>query len=200
MNSQGITKSDIALQVNIHPCTLSRELKRCMKSTYNANEADDHYRKKKRQCGRNYAIEGSLQKQVDRKLLQDWSPEQIYGYFKEAYHKSMASHETIYQYIYRNKKEGGYLYVHLRRKRKYRHNRTHIYKRRGQIPNRRSISERPDIVNQRVRIGDFEGDLIIGKAHKGAVISLVNRKSLYTLLRFTTTKEAPKVSEKILRA
>ena len=98
------------------------------------------------------------------------------------------------------KKEGGFLYEHLRRKRKYRHNRTHTYKRRGQIPNRRSISERPDIVNQRVRVGDFEGDLIIGKAHKGAVINLVDRKSLYTLLRFTTTKEAPKVSEKILRA
>lgn len=53
-------------------------------------------------------------------------------------------------------------------------------------------------MDQQVRVGDFEGDLIIGKAHKGAVISLVDRKSLYTLLRVTASKEAPKVSEKIL--
>lgn len=200
LNSQGISKSDIALQVNIHPCTLSRELKRCLPNTYSANNADDHYRKKKRQCGRNYVIDGTVKEQVDKRLLQDWSPEQIHGYFKEAYHQPMASHETIYQYIYRNKKEGGYLYEHLRAKRKYRRNRSHTYKRRGQIPNRTSISERPDIVNQQVRVGDFEGDLIIGKAHKGAVISLVDRKSLYTLLRLTPSKEAPRVSEKISRA
>ena len=78
----------------------------------------------------------------------------------------MASHETIYQYIYRNKKEGGYLYEHLRAKRKYRRSRSHTYKRRGQIPNRTSISERTDIVDQQVRVGDFEDDLIIGKALK----------------------------------
>ena len=70
------------------------------------------------------------------------------------------------------------------------------YKRRGQIPNRTSISERPDIVDLQVRVGDFEGDLIIGKAHKGAVISLVDPKSLSTLLSLTPSKEATRASEK----
>lgn len=125
LNSQGISKSDVARQVNIHPCTLSRELKRCLPNAYIANNADNHYREKKRQCGRNYVINGSLQEQVDRRLLQDWLPEQIQGYFKESDQKPMASHETIYQYIYRDKKEGGFLYEHLRGKRKYRRNRTH---------------------------------------------------------------------------
>ena len=97
MNSQGISKSDIARQVSIHPCTLSRELKRCLPKVYNANEADDHYRKNKRQCGRNYVIDGDLKEQIEKKLMEDWSPEQIHGYFKVIYHKPMASHETIYQ-------------------------------------------------------------------------------------------------------
>lgn len=99
LNSQGISKSDIARQVNIHPCTLSRELKRCLPNTYSANNADDHYRKNKRECGRNYVIDGTVKEQVNKRLLQDWSPEQIHGYIKEAYHQPMASHETIYQYI-----------------------------------------------------------------------------------------------------
>jgi transposase, IS30 family len=198
--SQGISKSDIAHQVDIHPCTLSRELKRCLPNAYNANMADAHYRKNKRRCGRRYLIDGDIKTQIDERLKQDWSPEQIQGYFKDVCQRFMASHETIYQYIYRNKNKGGNLYKYLRRKRKYRQNRTHTHKRRGQIPNRISISERPDIVDQRIRIGDFEGDLIIGKAHKRAVISLVDRKSLYTLLRVTHSKEASVVSEKICKA
>ena len=63
LNSQGISKSDIARQVNIHPCTLSRELKRCLPNTYSANNADDHYRKKKQECGRNYVIDGTVKEQ-----------------------------------------------------------------------------------------------------------------------------------------
>ncbi len=55
-------------------------------------------------------------------------------------------------------------------------------------------------MDQKTRIGDFEGDLIIGKAHKGAVISLVDRKSLFTLLRITHSKEASVVSEEIRTA
>lgn len=196
--SQGIPKSDIARQINIHPCTLSRELKRCFPNTYNAKEADEHYHKKKRKCGRNYMIDGVLKDQIDNKLRQDWSPEQIHGFYRYVSKSPMASHETIYQYIYRDKTDGGELYVHLRRKRKYRHNRTHTYKRRGQIPNRLSISERPSIVNDKKRLGDFEGDLIVGKAHKGAVISLTDRKSLFTLLRMIHNKESHLVSSKIV--
>lgn len=88
----------------------------------------------------------------------------------------------------------------MRRKRKYRRNRTHTYNRRGQIPNRLSISDRPTIVDDKQRLGDFEGDLIVGKAHKGAVISLTDRKSTYTLLRFVHNKESRLVSSKIVSA
>jgi transposase, IS30 family len=95
LNSQGISKSDIARQVNIHTCTLSSELKGCLTNTYSANNADDKYRKKNRQCGRNYVIVVSVKELVDKRFLQDWSPEQIHVYFKEAYHQPMDSHETF---------------------------------------------------------------------------------------------------------
>lgn len=98
--SQGILKSDIARQVNIHPCTLSRELKRCFPNAYNAKDADDHYHKKKRKCGRKYVIGGIIKDQIDKKLQQYWSPEQIQGYYRYIIQSPMASHETIYQYIY----------------------------------------------------------------------------------------------------
>ena len=76
------------------------------------------------------------------------------------------SHEWIYQYILRDKKSGGELYKHLRcqRKRKKRYG---SISRQGQIPERVSIEERPEIVDKKTRIGDWEVDTI-GKNHKQA--------------------------------
>lgn len=123
--SQEFLKSDIARQVNIHSCTLSRGLKHCFPSAYNAQDADDHYHKKKRKCGRKYVIDVIMKDQINNQLRQDWSPEQIHGFYRYVSKTPRASPETIYQYIYRDKTYGGVLYIHQRRKRKYRHNRTH---------------------------------------------------------------------------
>ena len=86
------------------------------------------------------------------------------------------SHEWIYQYILKNKQAGGSLYLHLRCKKK-RKKRYGSNDRRGNLKNRVSIDERPDVVEERNRIGDWEADTIIGKAHKQAIVSLTERKS-----------------------
>jgi transposase, IS30 family len=86
------------------------------------------------------------------------------------------SHERIYQYIYADKRAGGVLHLNLRC-RKQRRNRYGSYSRRGQLPARRSIDERPAIVDRKARRGDWEADTIIGRNHQGAIVSLVDRKS-----------------------
>jgi IS30 family transposase len=60
-------------------------------------------------CGRSYLIDGDIKEQIDERLKQDWSPKQIQGYFKDVCQQFMASHETIYQYIYRNKNKGRFV-------------------------------------------------------------------------------------------
>lgn len=113
-------------------------------------------------------------------LKQDWSPEQVSGALKQQGQPS-ASHERIYQHISADKLNGGDLYKHLRCQKK-RRKRYGKYDRRGQIPNRQSIDERPALVATKARLGDWEIDTIIGKNHQQAIVSVVERKSKLTYL------------------
>jgi IS30 family transposase len=89
------------------------------------------------------------------------------------------SHEWIYQYIYKDKANGGDLHKCLRSQKTYRKRGLKNNDRRGQLANRTSIHCRSKEIDQRERIGDFEGDTVIGKNHKGVLLTLVDRKSLY---------------------
>lgn len=91
------------------------------------------------------------------------------------------SHEWIYQYLCRDKQAGGTLYrfLHCQRQRRKRYGHP---ERRGQLKDRVSIEARPAIVGRRARIGDWEGDTLIGRHHRGVLVSLVGRKSGYTVL------------------
>ena len=81
-------------------------------------------------------------------------------------------------HIREDKRQGGKLYKHLRRPKKYR-KQAGNGDQRGQIPNKTLIEERPEIVERRDRIGDWEADTIIGRGHQGAIVTLVDRKSRY---------------------
>lgn len=101
-----------------------------------------------------------------------------------------------------DKRHGGDLYRHLRCKIK-RKKRYGSYDRRGQIPNRVSIDERPSEVDKRIRIGDWEGDTIIGKGHRQAIVSLSERKSRLSLIqseRIPLGKVEQKTAEQVSRA
>ncbi|NMM39017.1 MAG: IS30 family transposase [Glaciimonas sp.] len=98
------------------------------------------------------------------------------------------NHESVYQHIYRDKQRGGDLIKHLRCQKVYRKRYGSGQQRRGMIKNRLSIDLRPDIVDQKTRIGDWEGDTVIGKAHQGALVTLVDRCSRYTLVRRVDSK------------
>lgn len=133
---------------------------------------------------------------VEDLLQKDWSPEQISGRLKREHGRTI-SHETIYQYVYEDKKTGGDLHTHLRCQKKRRKRYGSGVNRRGMLPNRTSIDERPSIVDERKRIGDWEGDTVIGRRHKGALVSMVERSSLFTLIKQVTHKTALAVTEAV---
>ena len=128
---------------------------------------------------------------VEALIREEWSPEQVVGRVEMEQRVSI-SHEWIYQYIYADQRSGGDLYRFLRCQ-KIRRKRYGIYSRRGTIPNQVSIDDRPAIVDSKRRFGDWEGDTVIGKGHRGALVTLVERKSLYTVIRAVLYKTAEAV-------
>src|SRR4030095_12432844 len=125
---------------------------------------------------------------VERYLRQKWSPEQIRGKLQKQ-QQATVSHEWIYQYVYADKRSGGTLHRYLRSQKAQR-KRARRYVRRGQIPNRISIEQRPKIVDRKQRLGDWEGDTIIGARHQGAILSMTERKSKLIRLRMLRGKTA----------
>lgn len=127
---------------------------------------------------------------IEETLKLQWSPEQISGRLKKIYGKKAVSHEMIYRYIWKNKKCGGALYKNLRHNGKKYNKRGSKKAGRGCIPNRIDIEQRPLIVEEKSRIGDWEVDTIIGKEHKGAIVSIVDRHSKLTMLAKVPRKTA----------
>ena len=109
----------------------------------------------------------------------------------------LASHETIYNYIYADKKADGMLYIHLRQTHRARHKRKNTNKKRGIIKDRVSIHDRPKEIESRVRLGDWEGDTIVGKNHKSAIATLVDRVSKETKIMKLPTKTARTTAKQI---
>lgn len=183
------SQSKIAEVVGVHRSTVYRELKRNRGGRgYQPQQA--HRFAESRQQKAKARIQRAVWELVEEKLRMDWSPEQIAGRLKKAGYA--ISHEWIYQYVYDDKRSGGDLWRHLRCQKK-RRKRINGRDRRGIIPNRVSIDLRPGIVEDRSRLGDWEGDTIIGALHKGAVLTLIERKSGYTLLGALPKREASRV-------
>jgi len=141
-------------------------------------------------------ISGPVWQQVEALIREEWSPEQIAGRVVMEQGVSI-SHEWIYQYIYADQRSGGDLYRYLRCQ-KVRRKRYGSYDRRGCIPNQVSIDDRPAIVDSKRRFGDWEGDTVIGKGHRGALVTLVERKSLYTVIRAVLHKTAGAVRHAVV--
>jgi IS30 family transposase len=183
------SQSEIAEVIGVHRSTICRELKRNRGTRgYRPQQAHRMAVSRKKKAIRR--IGKAVWEQVEEKLRLELSPEQIAGRMKKE--GCAISHEWIYQYVYTDKHAGGDLWKHLRCKKK-RRRRINGRDRRGMIPDRVSIDLRPEIVEERSRLGDWEGDTIVGARHKGAVLTLVDRKSGYTLLGALSKREASQV-------
>jgi len=133
-----------------------------------------------------------LQKYIRMKLLDGWSPEVIAGRWNKTRKDIKITHETIYTWIY---KQDDDLYLMLPRKKKKRGNRPQRIKRK--IPNRVSIHDRSDYINNRSEIGHYEGDLMFQKGNQSQnILSIVERKSR----KITLIKNESKRSDVVMGA
>ena len=192
----GHNRTEIAQAIGVNRSTIGRELVRNRgQRGYRPGQADELAKQRSLKKVKRHISE-EIWLMVENKLRLDWSPEQISGWLAKNEQKTV-SHEHIYQHVYAEQRGGGELYKHLRCQKK-RRKRSGKYDHRGIIPNRKSIDERPDVVEQRQRLGDWEGDLIIGKNHQGAALTLVERKSRFTLIRKVEGKQAMPVAKAMI--
>jgi len=135
---------------------------------------------------------------IEQLIKQYLSPQQTSAYLKK-YHDISLSHETIYRYIYENKQRHEELKPFLRQGKKLRRKRYGTGARASKIPNRKCISERPKIVDKKVRIGDWECDSVVGLDRKSVLITVVDRVSLFTCSSRVYSHTAEVVSKAIIR-
>ncbi len=190
LKKAGFSLSAISQELGRSRSTISREIARNTgKRGYRPKQANQLAKERKSNNAKQ--ISQTTWQKVEDKLREQWSPEQVSGRLK------LASHESIYQHIYEDKRKGGDLYKYLRCQ-KARRKRYGSHSRRGCIANRVGIENRPKIVEKRSRIGDWEADTIIGKGHQQAIVSLVDRRSGFTLLAKVKNKTAEAVSQAII--
>jgi transposase, IS30 family len=197
----GVKKTLITAQLGIDKSTLYRELKRNKKKRggYNGTFAQELSYERKERFSIKRKMNMGMEKFITLKLTREqWSPEQIKGYC-DAKGIEMVSHERIYQFIWEDKSQGGTLYKDLRTgDKKYRKRYGSGKASRG-ITNRTSIEERPEIVDQKLRFGDWEIDTIIGKNRKGAIVVIVERKSGFFLMKKLKGKDAAELAKAVIR-
>lgn len=174
---QGYNQSFIAKTIGKDKSVVSREIKRNSsdkRGVYNYKTAQKKADFRKQRFHRRRTFTKQKRDFINEHLKKKWSPEQIVGYCRKN-NIDMVSHETIYQYIREDKALGGTLYKHLRHKLKRRKRPT------GSQPtiirDKISIEQRPDIVDKKARLGDWEVDTIVGKENKGAILTIVERKT-----------------------
>jgi IS30 family transposase len=191
----GHNQSEIAHFIRVHKSTISRELRRNRgQRGYRPQQAHQFALNRRKKPWRR--IEASTWALIESLIRQEWSPEQISGWLR-GNNGVHISHEWIYQHILTDKQVGGDLHRHLRCQKK-RRKRYGSYDRRGKLKNRVSIDQRPAIVDNRQRLGDWEVDTIIGKGHRQAIVSLTERKSRLALLRKVERKTAQVVADAVI--
>lgn len=194
----GHSKKAISHQLGRHRSTIQREILRCRDlPSYEAAAAQERALQTQKASRNAKTTSAHLLSHVDHYLRLALSPQQVMGRL-EAEGVKAPSVETIYQHILKDQRMAGDLHRHLRCQKKRRKRYASGRERRGRIANRVCIEQRPSIVDKKSRIGDYEGDTVSGKNHQGFLVTLVDRRSRYTLAAQVNTKEALPVAEAII--
>jgi IS30 family transposase len=198
LNTRGDSRAKIAKILGIHCSTITREFSRNSTTSqpYNAQQAQRKTQNRKNVSARK--MSPSIIVVIEEKLRLNWSPEQISGWLKRQ-GKERVSYETIYKHIWTEKNQGGSLFKHLRHSGKKYHKRSKNSSGRGCIPGRVDIKERPIIVEEKTRLGDWELDTIIGAQQRGVIVSMVDRASKLTHLVKIPNKTAEEVEKALIK-
>ena len=196
---------DIARVLGRDHTTVSREISRnSVNGVYQPRKAKAKARLRRRLSkyqGMKIIHSVVLRKHLEQKLKAGWAPEVIAGRLKEVdTHLPSVSSKTIYKFLYSNR--GQYLCRHLASRRYYPKRRKKSSAKKQLIPNRVGIEKRPQEANQRARIGDLEGDLVVsGKHHKSkaALDVLVDRKAKYVKIKKIANQKAATHNQAVLK-
>lgn len=194
LNKSGMRQREIAEIVETSQSTISRELRRNKgQRGYRHKQAQSMADERRLNAAKALKMDSSMTERVENKLREKWSPEQVSGWLLEELGEHL-SHERIYQHVWDDKWAGGDLYTHLRRQGKRYLKRGNGKPSRGHIRNRVGIEERPDIVDEKSRLGDWEIDTVIGKGHSGALVTIVERVTQFALVANVPDKSAEAVT------
>lgn len=195
----GTSLKEIAKKLKFHQSTISREIRRNSgKRGYRYKQA--HQKAESRRRNESTKVKKMVPKLVSTikdMLKKKFSPEQISGRLKLE-KKASISHESIYQFIWQDKKDGGSLYKFLRRAGRKYHQRGSSLAGRGCIPDRVDISKRPAIVEGNTQLGHFEADSVVGGKHCGALITIVERKTKLLLMRYVSSTKAEETAQAMI--
>jgi len=188
----GHNQSQIAKVLDRSKSTISRELSRNTGSRgYRPKQACEMSAERAQNSRNANTVPAWVNDQAQLLLQLQWSPEQIAS-------KLPISHETVYLRVYADKAQGGTLWKNLRCQKQKRKRYAGGRDRRGQIPNRRPLSERPLHIEARRQVGHWECDTVMGANHKGAVVTMVERKSGYAVMAKVSNKTSELVSSAIV--
>jgi len=181
----GDSVAAMAQALGRHRSTIGRELRRNatrFDGSYRPQLADWYARGRRTGSRRHPRFTARDFALVRRGLQRQWSPAQIAGRLRRE-ERLRISHETIYRYIWADKRRGGTLYTHLRGGRRHCRKRYGRADSRGRLAGKRPIITRPAVVETRARIGDWEADTVLGRAGtRPCLLSLVERKTGYVVL------------------
>ena len=195
LKGTGLSQNKISNQLNVSQSTISRELSRNTGLRgYRFKQAQQFTDERRNEAYKSLKMTSDLIDLIQEKLMNEWSPEQISGWLRED-RSTLISHETIYKHVWSDKRNGGKLFKYLRRTgKKYQSRSKEKQAGRGFIKDRVSIDERPQVVDDKGRIGDWEIDLVIGKGHSGALVTIVERKTSFTVTKRVFDKSAQTVT------
>jgi len=197
LKQAGLDQTQIAQKIGVNKSTIAREFRRNKgQRGWRPKQAQSLRYERKQACSNGKKFTLNEWAEVERLIREDLSPEQIANRLKLE-GRFQISHESIYQHIYAGKREGSDLWRHLRCQKPRRKRYASGQERRGMIKNRVSIDKRPEIVEQKTRIGDWEGDTVIGKKQQGLLVTLAERKSRYTLVGKLPSKHSEGVKSKV---
>lgn len=202
MLQNGAKQNEIAITIDKDKSVISRELHRnCDKRSdkYDYDLAERKTKKRLREKPKKIRFTQEIKSEVISLLSEKFSPEQIAGRLK-LLGKACVSHETIYKYIWQDKKQKGTLHTNLRHRGRAYAKRGAAKGKRGLLKNRVDISERPAIVEEKTRFGDLEIDTVIGQNHKGALLTINDRASSLVWIKKLSSKEAEPLTNSTIEA
>lgn len=173
--ARGCSNKEVAEDVGVHPSTVSRELRRnqSFESLWGYDARSAEHRTLQRRRRPQHQTDARILAEAIRLAEADWSPEQVAGRLR------LEHGVTFSATACRSRAAPDARHAHLRHGKPYRQRGAH--EKRGRIPNKTPIGARPDAANDRSEVGHWEGDTMIGKGHRGVLVTLTDRNSRLTL-------------------